>query len=191
MPRSWKERLIQTLQQLKADNQTLRAAVLGVGNEYRGDDALGVLVVRAMQERLPDRNNLLLLEAGTVPENYCGPLKRYSPHLILVVDAAQMGKAAGEIAWIETRQAGGICFSTHTLPLPLMLDYLASETGCLTAILGIQPADISFGAALSTGVQEAVQTLVDELIEALTALQPIEQQPNRNIQSEPDTGICR
>jgi hydrogenase 3 maturation protease len=163
----WKAKLRENLNRLGQSNGRPRVAILGVGQELRGDDALGLVAVRRMAQALPNPAELLLIEAGPVPENFCDPLVRFQPDLVLVIDAASMGQAPGTIAWIEAHQAGGCGFSTHSLPLELWLAYLAAEAGCETAILGIQPLDLALGAPLSRVASRAVTALVRGLTAAL------------------------
>lgn len=163
----WQTRLQETLSQLSPDNSLPRIAVLGVGQELCGDDALGLVVVRHLRQELGDLGSVLLVETGPLPESFTGLLRRFKPELILVVDAARMDKPAGRIEWIEPQYAGGISFSTHSLPLSLLLGYLTSELDCQAAILGVQPEDISFGASLSAPVQGAVDELVAGLLATL------------------------
>lgn len=167
----WKQALNRTLNRLQHADPCPRVVVLGVGNELRGDDALGVLALRELQQSFPNREDLQLIEASVVPENFCGPIRRFAPHLVLVLDAAEMGRAPGAIEWIETHQADGMTFSTHALPLPMMLDYLEHETGCATAILGIQPANLTFGASLDVEVRHSVAILVEELVNVFASLE--------------------
>jgi len=159
----WKTKLQQTLSRLQRDNKRLRIAVLGVGQELRGDDALGVIAVRRMMQTLRAPAELLLIEAGPMPENFCAQLRRFQPDLVLIIDAAALGQAPGTIAWIEAHEAGGHMFSTHSLPLGVVLGYLASEANCETAILGVQPAELAFGVPLSVDVNAAIDTLISDL----------------------------
>lgn len=159
----WSVKLKQSLNRLQQDKGRLRIAILGVGQELRGDDALGVVTVRRMMQTLRPPADLLLIEAGPMPENFCAQLRRFQPDLALIIDAASLGQVPGTIAWIEAHEASGHTFSTHSLPLGLVLAYLASEANCETAILGIQPADLTFGAPLSVEVDVAIDVLIDEL----------------------------
>ena len=56
-----------------------RVAILGVGNEMKGDDGAGVRVVRELSQRMPATPGVLLVDAGQAPENFTGPLRRFRP----------------------------------------------------------------------------------------------------------------
>lgn len=164
---SWQKALRQTALSLQARNRPPRVAVVGVGHELRGDDAAGLFLARAVRAldgcRLPagvtTRLPLLVLETGPAPENYSGTLRRFMPDLVLLVDAADMGVAPGQVRWVDWRQLSCQSASTHALPLQFFAAYLMAELGCQVALLGIQPASLDLDAPLSAPVCEAVAAL--------------------------------
>lgn len=140
-----------------------RVAVLGVGNEMNGDDGAGVRVVRALAARMAATPGVLLLDAGTAPENFTGPLRRFRPDLVVEIDAADQDQPPGTAAWIDWRDADGLSASTHTLPPSVLASYLTSELGCRVALIGIQPATLETGCPLSPAVADAVERLASQL----------------------------
>lgn len=167
----WQEKLCQTIASLRPVNSQPRVAVVGIGHELRGDDAAGVEVARLLNQWVHSPS-LLVIEAGAAPENCCGLLFRFRPDLVLFVDAAQMGAEPGTVRWltwdlIGSDDAAGFNVSTHTLPLPILANYLTVELGCPVALLGIQPADISMGDSLSPVVALAVEATAQALVDLL------------------------
>ena len=144
---------------------TTRLAVLGAGSVLRSDDAAGVLVVEGLQSALAGAAlpGVLLCNGETAPENYSGKIKRFGPTHLLVVDAADLGRAPGTVAEIRLEDVGGPTFCSHMLPLKVMLDYLKSETGTAVTLLGIQTQSIAFDGEMCAEVSEAVETLCDAL----------------------------
>lgn len=155
--------------------------MVGIGNELNGDDAAGIAVVRALESELKTHAqtpSVCIVQAGTVPENFTGTLRRFHPDLVILVDAAQMDSVPGTIRWYDSESAAGFSASTHTLPLNLFALYLQSEIGCEVKLLGIQPGydsvlSIEPGTSLhlSAPVQEATRQIVSEIssfIESLT-----------------------
>ena len=140
-----------------------RVAILGIGHELRGDDAAGLSVARKLLERSSGRSNLLVIEAESAPENHTGPLRRFEPDLVLLVDAAEMGEASGVIRWLDWQETTGLSASTHTLPPYVLAQYLTSELHCDVALIGIQPAGTTIGAPLSPEVGQAVEAVVQAL----------------------------
>lgn len=169
--KSWNESLEETLSQLQRSNPKIRLAIIGVGNELRGDDALGLAVVHRLQQEFPVVDEVLLIDAGAMPENFICPLRNFAPHLILIIDAADMGKLPGTIALIQANQISNARFSTHGIPFDFLIAYLELEIGCSTAILGVQPTTMFFTAPLSTVVHEAVEKLVNNLVAMISKLE--------------------
>jgi hydrogenase 3 maturation protease len=144
-----------------------RAVVLGIGNELRGDDAVGIAIARAFQPLAASRDRLLVIDAGPVPENYTGLLRRFKPDCVLIIDAAWMDVAPGSVRWLAWQDTAGFTGSTHSLPLHVLAGYLAAELECEIAVLGIQPADTTFGAPLSPIVQQTVDMILPTLVDML------------------------
>jgi len=158
------------LQRPKSDfvKSLLRVAILGVGNELNGDDAAGVLAARRLEERLSGDSNILILEGGAAPENFSGPLRRFSPDWLIFLDIAQMEVEPGYIDWLEMSEIEGVTATTHGLPVSMLANFLIAETKCQVGALLIQPASLIFDGALSTEVHAAVDELVDGLADLLS-----------------------
>ena len=105
---------------------------------------------------LTGQPHLLILEAGLAPENFTGPLRRFGPDYVLLVDAAEMGDAPGTIRVLDWRDSTGFGPSTHLQPPSTFAEYLIVETGCEVVLLGIQPARLDFDTRLSAPVRAAV-----------------------------------
>jgi len=132
--------------------------VVGIGAELRGDDVSGVLVARAVTALgLP---GLVGIEGCAAPENFTGEILSHNPDLVIFIDAAQLGLTAGQMRIIEASEIKGFSFSTHTLPLHLILNYLACALpGTRFIVVGIQPEDTQILAPPSEAVIAAVQAL--------------------------------
>lgn len=181
---SWQQQLRRTLRRLQMPDRPLSVAVVGVGHELRGDDAVGVVIARELAPLFrppepdggphpagaPSRKqaHALAIDAGPAPENVTGPIRRFEPDLVLLIDAALLGEPAGTVAWLDRRSVAQLSTSTHTLPLALFAEYLATELVCDVAILGIQPAGATLGAPLSPRVRRAAQAVIRELAAALS-----------------------
>ena len=151
---------------------TKRLAILGVGSVLRGDDAAGILIVERLMEAFPQEAypNLSIYAGGTAPENFSGNLRLFAPDHLLIVDAADAGAEPGSIVDIPRVEIGGPSFSSHMLPLKIMVDYLINETGTNVTMLGLQYKDIAFGEDLSPEMREAVDELTDALLAAIPTL---------------------
>ena len=114
-----------------------RIAIVGVGDELLPFDRLGMVAAKKI-----DQLHLVhvgVFFAGTVPESITAPLRRYRPDHTIFLDAADMGAPPGTIAVIDPRNMQADLFSTHVLPLSVVMDYVEQEIGSGVTLLGIQP----------------------------------------------------
>jgi hydrogenase 3 maturation protease len=134
----------------------LRIAFLGIGHPLRRDDAVGVEVCDRIRPRLRGRGDVLVVSGGSAPENCVGALRAFAPDRVVVVDAARMGETPGTVMRIDASDPRAWGASTHTLPLPVFCRYLEETLDCDVVLLGIEPADTSFGEGLTPLVATAV-----------------------------------
>lgn len=144
-----------------------RVAVLGIGNELAGDDAVGVRIARELGSRLRPGPDRVVFDGGSAPENFTGPIRRFRPDLVLLVDAAHVSAEPGTVAWIDWHDSDGLSASTHTLPPSVLADFLATELGCRLALLVVQPAQLEPGSSLSPAVRRAADEVIDALARRL------------------------
>ncbi len=109
----------------------------------------------------------MVLEGGTLPESVSGPLRRFAPELVILIDAADFAGKPGEIRWITPEQISGQDFSTHSTPLSLLAGYLKAEIGCEVCILSIQAKTLEFESPISTVCENAAGDIVHEFIQLL------------------------
>jgi hydrogenase 3 maturation protease len=137
-----------------------RLVVLGIGNELRGDDTAGVLVVKKLKRALKDLKNVLIINCGTAPENFLSKVKAFSPSHVLVIDAIDFKGESGSVILYEAEKEMIESISTHRLSVSLVRAYL-EESGLKTKffLIGIQPKNILLGARISHEVNEAVEII--------------------------------
>lgn len=162
---SWKISLHQMMQQMASEQtESLRIAVVGIGNEFRNDDAAGVLVARTLLQ-YENLGHALILRAGHAPENFTSELRAYHPHLVLMIDAADMGAAPGEISLIPFDQIDGMTASTHSLPLSMLSRYLTLELNCAIVLIGIQAVSNDVGETVNPSVMTAVHEVAEAIFD--------------------------
>ena len=99
--------------------------IVGVGNALKADDAAGPVLAETLRKRFPDR----VFDAGQVPENYLGPIRRARPDTILLVDAADFGGAPGDVRLASDGDVGGLALGTHAAPLSMFMALAAADAG--------------------------------------------------------------
>ena len=165
--KSWQLSLRASLESLQKSNAAPKVAVLGIGHELRGDDAVGLWVASRLQLLAAGCERLLAVETGPAPENFTGMLRNFKPDLVVLVDAAFMEAEAGTVSWLSWQDTSGFSASTHTLPLHLMATYVTSELCCEVALIGIQPAQLDIGVALTLEVRQAAEEISQVFIDAM------------------------
>ena len=149
-----------------------------MGSDLRGDDVAGLRVAEALEKRLSRRGGvscfakgapaILVFQGGTAPENFTGEIRRFEPSHLVLVDAADMGKAPGTVELLSPQETRGISFSTHQLPLQLMIKFLGETLQFETFFVGLQPKNLAFGAPVSDEVQASIGEVTDALVGVLS-----------------------
>jgi len=132
--------------------------LMGVGNDTRGDDGIGVYIARKFK-----KDGWISMDCSTVPENYLGKVIKYRPEKLVIVDAAEMGLKAGEIRRIPKHRMGMASFSTHSLPLSLFIDHVERRCEAEIVVIGIQPLNM-YG-EMSEEVKKAGDRVIEYIAE--------------------------
>jgi hydrogenase 3 maturation protease len=142
-----------------------KLSILGAGSFQKADDAAGVIVTDRLKERFGGEvfDRLAIYTGECAPENFTGEIKKFMPSHMILIDAANTHEEPGNVTFIQPEVIGGVSFSTHILPLKIIIEYLVMETGCDMTIIGIQPKDITYGAEITPAVMEAIEDTVDAI----------------------------
>ena len=160
--RSWRRELQSALLNVRQPERSPRVAVVGIGHEFRGDDAIGVHVARELS-RAPVGPDWLVVEAGPLPENATALLRRFGPDLVVLVDAVRMAEPVGSVRWFEEWTSEATGAATHGLPLDLFAAYVRTELGSTVGLLGMQPGPNQVDDPLSPAARRALHAVVAAL----------------------------
>jgi len=143
-----------------------RVLVIGVGNEMRGDDAVGLIVSRRLREKLP--YHVAMVEESSDGAHLMGLWK--GSEITILIDAVQSGAEPGRIHKFEAHKSplptALFQYSTHDFSIPQAIE-LARAMNQLPRrliVYGIEGQCFDLGARISTIVERAAQ----EVIELLT-----------------------
>jgi len=136
-----------------------RVCLLGIGNRYHHDDAIGPYLAEAIESR-PDYD---VIDAGIIPEDYVETTAKKHPDTILMVDATDFGGEPGEVRLLYPESVACSGVSTHAGSLRILAEYMHARTRARVALLAIQPADVSDGKGLSPPVSETLDDLLNSL----------------------------
>jgi len=142
-----------------------KIAVLGVGSVLRNDDAAGLLVADELKKIKNPKLKVFL--GSTAPENLTGEIIKYKPTHIVIVDSVDMDQKPGSILLIEPQVVDGVSFSTHMLPVKMIVDYFLESLKCEVIIIGIQPKSLEFGGTVSDEVKKSAKQIADTIRQIL------------------------
>lgn len=144
--------------------------MLGIGSELRGDDIAGMLIAQKLEKTFKKSESVKVFFGGTAPENLTGELRKFEPSHIIMIDSADTSEAPGTISFIDPEIVGGVSFSTHMMPIKIMVDFLAQDLKCKSLIVGIQPRSIHFGVKPSKEVLKSVDEATVSILKALNSI---------------------
>ena len=141
---------------------------MGIGNTMRGDDALGPLIIDKLYEKLStiDKNtdNIYLLNAATAPENHTIEVRKIQPSHIIIVDAVEFDAEDGTFLIIDKNQIDTFNFSTHSMPLSFLINYIEEYIHSQIMTIGIKPKDMTRVNTVSAEIEESMNELVDYIV---------------------------
>lgn len=151
------------------DASTKKTLVLGIGNVWRGDDAVGLLAARALHaRRLP---GVTVVEASTVDPSLIARWQGYDR--LVLIDAVVSGAAVGSVHRFDLSQAPFptdlFCCSTHSFNLATLIE-LARTLRRLPPqvwLFGIEVHALNHGRPVSAEVRAGLANCIDRIIESL------------------------
>ena len=143
-----------------------RLAVMGVGSELRADDVAGLLVARRLKAALRGRDDVLVVEGCSAPENFTGEILRFEASHLVIVDCAELDAPPGTVKLFPVDEIGGLSSSTHSLPLSIIIAYLDRCHPCQTLVVGIQPKTLAFDGRPSEEALRAADEVASRILAA-------------------------
>lgn len=153
--------------------------ILGIGNELKYDDGVGPFIISELNKR-DLKDNVLLINAQTVPENFTGKIRMENPSHIIIIDACLMGLKAGEFKIVNEEDFADIGISTHSMSLSYFVKFLNQDNILFIGIepqslelidqdsLGVLGADLmDFNGELTSDVKKSANEIIDMFEEIL------------------------
>jgi hydrogenase maturation protease len=154
-----------------ATGQT-KILVIGIGNAYRQDDAVGLILARKVQEELGDQVQVRQEsgEGAALMESW------QNADAVILLDAVQTGGAPGVVCRLDAHAA---CIparffrcSTHAFSVAEAVE-LSRALGQLPPrliVYGIEGGSFEAGIGLTSAVQRAVPEIVERIREEVGSL---------------------
>ena len=146
-----------------------KIVILGIGNEIKGDDALGPNVVLKLNELFKENDNVIVFDGGTVPENYTGLIRKEKPSHIILVDAVEMKKDPGYIRVVQKDEIANYNISTHAMPVSFLIKFMETTIGAEIILVGVQPKSMELAEEISKEVEKSIEIVVKTLLEVLNS----------------------
>lgn len=138
--------------------------VLGVGNELKCDDGVGPFIINKLKdENIENPDNLLFIDAKTVPENFTGKIRKEKPSHLIIVDACLMDQQPGTVKIVDKNDFINIGISTHSMSLSFFVRYLEQDTDFGIIFVGIEPESMDYSENLTPNVEKAALEFIDVL----------------------------
>lgn len=152
-----------------AQGRAGRVVVIGVGNAYGGDDAVGPIVARRLKERMP--GNVTAIEhngdGAALME-----LWRGAP-AVIVIDAASSGAAPGAVHRFEAHAAPlpakTLRHSSHAFGVPeaIELSRALNQLPPRLIVFAIEGRNFAAGAGLSPEVENSIPIVMRLLLQEI------------------------
>ena len=139
----------------------MKILVLGIGNTLLADEGVGIVAIRELEARFGTREDMEFLDGGTLSFTLAVPISECTA--LLVIDAAELGATPGTVRSFEGEEMDRFLganrkSSVHEVGL-LDLMSVSRLTGHWPerrALIGIQPALVDWGEALTPAVAAAL-----------------------------------
>ena len=137
--------------------------VLGVCNELKSDDGVGPFIINKLIDENIEKDNLLFINAETVPENFTGKIRKENPSHVIIVDACMMGAKPGEIKIVDKDDFANIGISTHSMSLSYFVKYLEMDNDFKVIFVGIEPETMDWGEKPTPDVEKTACEFIEIL----------------------------
>jgi hydrogenase 3 maturation protease len=138
-----------------------KIVLLGIGNDMRGDDAVGSVLAQELSKLLDENGSVAVFDGKTVPENFTGAIKKEKPSHIIMLDAVEMNETTGNIKLVSKEEIANYSISTHAMPLSFLIKYLESTCPAEMILLGIQPGNMNLINKMTPEVEKSASDVLD------------------------------
>ena len=158
-----------TARKSKIENRKSKILVIGIGNAFRSDDSVGLIVARTLKQLVPPAVTILEQsgEGAALMDAWQGAEK------VILVDAAASGAEPGTIHRFEAGSqpipAQFFNYSTHAFSVAEAVEMARQLDQLPPALIvyGIEGRSFSYGQDLSPEVEQAIETVIQQLLQEL------------------------
>jgi len=139
----------------------MKILVLGIGNTLLTDEGVGIVAMQELAAQYGEREDMEFLDGGTLSFTLAVPISECDA--LLVIDAAELGAAAGTVRSFEGETMDVFLganrkSSVHEVGLLdlMSISRLTGHWPQRRALIGVQPAVVGWGEALTPEVAAAL-----------------------------------
>ncbi len=149
---------------------TKKPVVIGLGNTFRGDDKLGISVIKTLKEEYPDLADYYI-EQGD-PTRLADLWDRRNTIIVDAVKAPDNTLEIFEIHSLRELRREYVRFSTHSIDLKeaLMLCDILHEQPKSIYIIGVRGSSWEVGDEISPEVQSKIPDVIEKIIQYIRRL---------------------
>ncbi len=147
---------INTIQTMFKDT----TCIVGVGNYYRCDDAVGLCIVDRLAQII-NHPNVVLFNVEDIIESYCFTIAQSNCSNVLIIDAIQADAEEGTVVFGRLSDFVEVAYdiSTHKLALQMSCKILEAS-GKNVYLLGVVIKNNDYGQELSPIIQDTIDSIV-------------------------------
>lgn len=142
--------------------------VIGIGNEFRGDDALGLIAVREIKKTLGNKVNCYEHSSdGTSLINLW-----QKDNIVFLVDAIYSKSQSGEVYRLDLKEETlpvEWFYSTHAFNLAeaIELARILDKLPAKIILYGVRGKNFEIGQEISPTVYQAIESVVSQILEEI------------------------
>jgi len=154
----------------------MNGVIIGIGNRYRGDDAIGLLVLEDIDSKLAP--NIALVESDGEPTELISLFRRYDWCICIdaIVPDIEEKMSPGMVKLLDLLNDGDLketqLYSTHSgglfeaIGIARILGYLPKNL----FLVGVVGSTFEAGASLSQSVKPAIENALGEVVQLVRSL---------------------
>lgn len=139
-----------------------KVVFVGLGNEYRGNDAAGLVFFNRLKTKEPLKDSHFIY-AGTNPENYLTEILLQEPSAVIFIDSVHDKDNSGSIKWIGDEQIDTLQISTHAFSIKLIGEYFKSYMPMEVRVLGISVNSNNFMQKISDNIMDSINKFFENI----------------------------
>lgn len=139
-------------------------AIVGLGNAYRNDDAVGIMAVDKIKSELDDKFQYFSESENDVDSIILHLALNDDIKEVIFIDAGGIDGNPGDFQWIKSSSKIERSISTHNVALPVYFEYL-KNFGKKVKLLAVKPENLGYEKGLSKPVQSFIDNKLVKLFE--------------------------